>query len=418
MKQRSALGWFTAPDVLAGVSVLAAAIWGAASVADGGSYVDLLPAVVTALLVAVALVIRRRSHLDSTTSVLPPWFVPAALGLAAVVGVFVGAAAAVATLVMASPAAAMFGVHAAFGTGASRARKAGVRLGGLATVEASTRVDTLILEKDGTLTTGELTVVSVDPHDPDHDRNLRWFAGALEKASDHRVGRAVATLAGRGRLAEVVVVPGCGIRGTVDRHPVRVGSPDWMGFEPAPTIWTTVGVEVDGRPLGTITVADDVRPELTRDVQRLTGLGLQLVLVSTDTPERTQHVARLADIASFHATKRPDDTGDLVRLLTRDGRRVATAGVAFPTEADLSITSDPSAAAPALVTDDCSPGRIADAIAAARGTASRVTRTRRATMSLAAIAAVVAAATAPGPVISATVGVTVFAASALLAVSR
>lgn len=374
MKQRSALGWFTTPELLALVAVLAAAAWGAVSVVDGGSYVDLLPAVVTLLLVALALVIRRRGGLDADAPVVPPWFVPAALAVAAIVAAVVGAAAAVSALVMASPAAAIFGVHAAFGAGASRARKAGVRLNGLATLDAATHVDTLVLDKNGTVTTGDLTVVSVDPFDPDHDRNLRWFAGALEKASEHPVGQAIATLSARGRLAEVEVLPGQGIRGTVDRHPVRVGSPEWMGFEPAPTMWTTVGVEVDGRALGSITVADDVRPDVARDITRLSELGLQLVLVSDDTLARTSHLAGLAGIETFHA---PCVAADVVRDLEAEGRLVGTVGVVAG--GSLGISADDGAT---IVVDDCSPRRVADALTIARRTAGRVKRVSLVTLAL------------------------------------
>lgn len=416
MRLRSALGWFTAPDLLALVAVAAATAWGAASVADGRSYVDLLPAAVTLLLVVGAVVVRRRGGLEAGTPVVPPWFVPAVLALSAVAGVLVGAAAAAAALVMSSPAAAIFGVHAAFGVGSSQARKAGVRLDDLAVLDAATQVDMLVLDKNGTVTTGDLTVVSVDPFDPDHDRNLRWFAGALEKASEHPVGQAIATLSARGRLAEVEVLPGQGIRGTVDRHPVRVGSPEWMGFEPAPTMWTTVGVEVDGRALGSITVADDVRPDVARDIRRLSDLGLQIVLVSDDTLERTSHLAGLAGIETFHAACGQEQTAALIHTLVAAGNHVAMVGPARLSDAALNIS--PAGGAETLGVDDCSPRRIAEALTIARGTATRVARARRSGVVLGVLGAAGASAGVAGPVVSSAVGIAVAAVTAVVASTR
>ena len=320
-------------------------------------------------------------------------------------------------LVMAVPAAALLSVPLAFATGSSRAKKAGVSITDLATLEAATVVDTRVLAQDGTVTTGDLTVVSVDPVEPDHDRNLRWFAGALAKASDHRVDRAVATLSARGQLTGVEVVDGVGVLGSVDRHPVRVGVPHWIGIEAAPTIWTTVGVEVDGRTLGSITVADDVRPDLARDIGRLRSLGLELVLVSDDTDERTRHVADLAGIEAVHVTA---DPASVVRDLVAAGRRVATVGLARSDGASLGITVaaglDDSPAS-TIVADDCSPARVADAITLARRTAARIRRVRTITAVLGIVGAAVAATGVAGPVIAAAVAAGVCVVAAAIATS-
>lgn len=419
--------WLVLPDLLVSLTIVAATVWAMVTIIDGRSVAHVLPATITAVLAAGAEIVRSRSGLDAGTPVLPLWFVPLVLMVSAA-GAIVwgvtegsssGAQVGVAALVMASPAAAILAVPVAFATGASRSRAQGVELGGLKALEASTRVDTLVLEKDGTVTTGDLTVVAVEPVEPDHDRNLRWFAGALEKASDHRVGRAVATLSARGKLTDVEVIDGVGIQGSVDRHPVRVGAPDWIGIDTSPTIWTTVGVEVDGRTLGSITVADDVRPDLTRDIGRLTALGLELVLVSGDTDERTRHVAGLAGISAFHADGGPDKTAQVVHTLAASGRVVATAGVVGGTDAALAIIRPDSAAGSAatIVADDLSPSRIARALELARTTAGRVRRAGRATVVLGALGVAVAAAGLLGPVGAAGVAAAVFGASAVVATS-
>ena len=416
MTERVALRWLTVPDGLAAVAVAAATAWGVVSVADDGSFADLLPAVVTVLLVAGAFVVRRRVGFDRATAVLPAWFVPVVVIAAPAIAATRGAGPGVAALVMSSPAAAMLAVPAAFAVGAARARGAGVRMGGIDALRAATQVDTVVLNKSGTVTTGDLTVVSVDPYDADHDRNLRWFAGALEKASGHPVGRAIATLSARGRLTDVEEHPGQGIRGSVDRHPVRVGSPEWMGFEPAPTMWTTVGVEVDGRALGTITVADDVRPDVARHIARLSGLGLRLVLVSDDTHPRTQHVAELAGIGTFHAPFAADAISDHVQSLEDDGRRVAVVGFADAPASTLAIASAAAADGPTIIVDDCSPQRVTDALTIARATSTRVVRARQATVALGLLGAA-AGALSVGPIVAGIVAVAIVGVTAVVAVT-
>ena len=417
--------WLAVPDALVSLTIVAATTWAVVALIDGRSPTQVLPAVGTAALAAGADVVRARCGLSPRTPVLPMWFVPAALVVAVAGaawwevadGPMDAARVGVIALVMAAPTAALLSVPLAFATGASRAKKAGVRITDLATLEAATVVDTLVLAKDGTVTTGDLTVVSVDPVEPDHDRNLRWFAGALAKASDHRVDRAVATLSARGQLTGVEVVDGVGVLGSVDRHPVRVGVPHWIGIETTPTLWTTVGVEVDGRTLGSITVADDVRPYLTRDIGRLRSLGLELVLVSDDTDERTRHVAGLAGIDAVHVTT---DPGSVVSDLVAAGRHVATVGLARSDGASLGITvaADPDdSPASTIVADDCSPARVADAIALARRTASRIRRVRTTTAVLGLVGAAVAATGVAGPVVAAAVAVGLCVVAAAIATS-
>jgi Cu+-exporting ATPase len=413
--------WLVGPDLLVGLTVVVSVAWAVASLLDGRSALDAVPAATTVALVIVAALVRARSGLPPRTPVLPAWFVPVVLlgaAAAAVVRGVVdrpvdGAGVGVAALVAAGPAAAMLAVPLAFRTGTSRAARSGVRLADLDSVEATAVVDTLVLAKDGTVTTGDLTVVSVDPVEPDHDRNLRWFAGALAKASDQRVERAVATLSARGRLTDVEVLDGLGVQGSVDRHPVRVGSPQWIGFEAEPTIWTTVGVEVDGRRLGSITVADDVRPDLVRDVGRLRALGLDLVLVSTDSEERTTHVARLADIQTIHLT---EDAASVVRELARSGRHVATAGLT-PGAGEVLALSTTAGEHSTLVVDDCSPSRVADAISLGRTTTGRIRRARIVTSALGLAGLAVAATGLGGPLAAAAVGAFVVVAAALVATS-
>lgn len=408
------------PDALAIVTLVVAVIWAALSLLDGRSTLAVAPAVATLALVGVTVAVRRRLGLVSSPPPVPTWFVPgviAAAGAAAVAwsatddpmrGLGVGTA----VLVISAPAAAMIAVPLAAGLGTARAASNGVRFSDPAAVRAAAAIDALVLAKDGTVTSGDLRVLSVDPVEPDHDRNLRWFAGALAKASDDRAARAVAGLAARGRLTDVEVVEGRGVRGSVDRHPVRLGEPSWLGFVPTPTIWTTLGVEVDGRTIGTVTLADDVRPGVAAAVQRLRDMGLELVLVSDDTDERTRVVAAEAGIQVVHTT---DDVGTVVRDLVSAGRRVATVGTPHVEGAALTITTDDRPRPATIVADDCSPTRVADAIELGRRTSRHIGRARTAVTALGVAGAVVGATGLAGPVVVATTSIAVWIAAAAAA---
>lgn len=168
-------------------------------------------------------------------------------------------------------------------------------------------VRTLVIDPFRTLTTGNLVVTDVHPVDPDHERNLRWFAGALAHSYDDPIGRAVAKLAGRGRLTNVAQEPGLGIRGSVDRHPVRVGHPQWIGVpeNPAVRVGTAVAVDVDQRPLGQIVVAEEVRLDAARQLDRLRRSGLTPALASARREEEIERLARLSSSQTWHAETDP-----------------------------------------------------------------------------------------------------------------
>lgn len=180
-------------------------------------------------------------------------------------------------------------------------------------------VQTILLDPVHTLTTGDLVVTEVSPVEPDHERNLRWFAGALAHGYDDPVGRALAKLSGRGRLTDVILEPGHGVRGSVDRHPVRVGDVAWIGMRPddgPPEVGTTVAVEVDQRPLGRITVAEEVRRDAAGCLAQLRRLGFAPVLVSAASAAR---VARLAELSASSAWHAPADPHQVVAEIAGAG---------------------------------------------------------------------------------------------------
>lgn len=187
----------------------------------------------------------------------------------------------------------------------------------------SARVDTVVLDRWGTVTTGRLVVTTVDPLDPDHLRNLRWFAGALEHEAEGPLARAVARLSPRGKVTDFGVVPGSGVQGSVDRHPVRVGRPSWVGMAERTDRGTVLGVELDGRPLGYLVVGDQPREDADASVSRLRAAGVTPVLVSDDADRETEHLAETCGIERWHSEIAPEKRERLVAELQEQGRVVA-----------------------------------------------------------------------------------------------
>lgn len=281
---------------------------------------------------------------------------------------------AVAVMLAAAPTALSLAGSLPLRVARARGRQAGVAFARYGRLDVASRLDVAILDRWGTVTTGDLKVTSVDPVDPDHDRNLRWFAGALEHAGDDPVARAISRLSTRGRLSNVEQHPGAGISGSVDRHPVRIGHPRWIGIEDRQGLGTTVGVEVDGRALGHITVADDVRPDARAGVERLRRDGIDPVLVSDDSSLNTEHLAGKCGIERWYPETAPEKRERLVVEYQERGHVVAVAGDGAGNDealaaADLALSDgdDPSVD---IRLQDLDVSRVGAALALARSTRS------------------------------------------------
>jgi P-type E1-E2 ATPase len=255
-----------------------------------------------------------------------------------------------------------------------RGRALGVAVGSPDALDVAARVDALVLDAAGTVTTGSLRVVAVHPVDPEHDRSVRWFAAALAHTSDSPVDRAVAQLATRGRVTDVVATPGIGLSGSVDKHPVRLGRPDWVGLAPVDGIGTTVGVEVDGRPLGRLVVADVVRDHAAEAVDALAADGVRVELVSAGRAVDTAHVAEQSGVEHWHAEAGDAERAGVVEQLRASGRVTGHAGSVPVAGADVMLGPDGSGAD--LVLDDLDVRRVADVLRLARWTVALRTRLR------------------------------------------
>ncbi|TQL66811.1 Cu+-exporting ATPase [Nocardioides albertanoniae] len=229
------------------------------------------------------------------------------------------------------------------------------------------KVGTVVLDRWGTVTTGKLRVTTVDPLEPDHLRNLRWFAGALEHEAEGRLARAIARISPRGKVTAFEQVPGCGVRGSVDRHPVRVGRPGWVGMAERNDLGVVVGVELDERPLGYLVVGDDIRKDATASVSRLTALGVTPVLVSDDTARNTEHLAQSCGIERCHPEIAPEKRARLVAELQEQGQVVAFA-TSRAEDAEAQAVADLGVGGGGGVRlQDLDAGRIATLLSTARG---------------------------------------------------
>ena len=170
-----------------------------------------------------------------------------------------------------------------------------------------------------------------------------------------------------GRLTDVAQVPGRGVSGSVDRHPVRVGDPSWLGAAVSDEIGEPVAVEVDGRVLGHLRVADEVRDRVDRSVRALVSLGVPPLLVCDCDGEVAARLASKAGIDDVHTGLDSASRAKLVRRLQEDGHTVLVVGDAEANaealaRADLAVSRAPTPARHLVLLEDLDVGWVARAV--------------------------------------------------------
>ncbi|MER8062254.1 MULTISPECIES: heavy metal translocating P-type ATPase [unclassified Streptomyces] len=249
--------------------------------------------------------------------------------------------AAVAVLIIACPCALGLATPTALMVGTGRGAQLGILIKGPEVLESTRRVDTVVLDKTGTVTTGRMTLQTVYAADGEDEKELLRLAGALEHASEHPVARAIAAGAEEraGTLPAVEHfenVPGRGVRGRVDGREVAVGRlyddvPEDLARAAAEAERegrTAVLAGWDGRARGVIAVADAVKETSAEAIRALRALGLTPVLLTGDNRTVAESVARTVgiDAAHVYAEVLPEDKVDVVRRLQAEGRAVAMVG--------------------------------------------------------------------------------------------
>ncbi|MGW4196207.1 heavy metal translocating P-type ATPase [Streptomyces sp. NPDC005004] len=247
--------------------------------------------------------------------------------------------AAVAVLIIACPCALGLATPTALMVGTGRGAQLGILIKGPEVLESTRRVDTVLLDKTGTVTTGRMTLQEVHTAFGEDEEEVLRLAGALEHASEHPVARAIAAGAQErvGTLPPVEHfenVPGRGVRGRVEGHDVVVGRLDHKLFEELIAARalteeagrTAVAVSWDGRSRAVLAVADAVKDTSAEAVRELRALGLTPVLLTGDNRTVAEAVAREVGIDEVIAEVLPEDKVEAVRRLQREGRTVAMVG--------------------------------------------------------------------------------------------
>ncbi|WP_052168842.1 heavy metal translocating P-type ATPase [Actinoalloteichus spitiensis] len=266
--------------------------------------------------------------------------VPAIMVLSAVVGVLgallgdpsVWVERALVVLVAASPCALAISVPLTVVAFVGAASRHGVLVKGGAALEELGRVDTVALDKTGTLTRNDPAVIAVVTPENGRREDVLATAAALEARSEHPLARAILHATDAVPDAEdVTAVPGHGLRGRQAGRRVRLGKPGWVDPGPLrPEVTrlqssgaTVVVVEVDGAVLGAIAVRDEPRPEAAEVVDLLGRLGIETVMVTGDNRVTARALAARTGVGEVHAELLPEDKADLV---SRRGGTVAMVG--------------------------------------------------------------------------------------------
>lgn len=251
--------------------------------------------------------------------------------------------AAVAVLIIACPCALGLATPTALLVGTGRAAQLGIIIKGPQILESTRRIDTFVLDKTGTITTGRMTLVELLPiGSHQHDSVLR-LAGALEAASEHPVGRAIAAAAGADLppVEGFSSMRGLGVSGVVDGQAVAAGRPTWLidqwsvpFMDSHLTIMreheergqTVIAIAINGEVAGLAIVSDTVKPDSARAVAGLRGLGLQPVLLTGDNSRAAASVATEVGIDEVIAEVLPEEKAQVITRLQQAGHVVAMSG--------------------------------------------------------------------------------------------
>ena len=287
---------------------------------------------------------------DTVASVFVPVVIAIAVAtLAAWLGAGFGAeaafTAAVAVLIIACPCALGLATPTALLVGTGRGAQLGILIKGPEVLESTRRIDTIVLDKTGTVTTGTMALLAVRPAPGTDEEQLLRYAGAVEHASDHPIARAVV----RGAVERVGTLPavdrfvsvdGLGVEGEVDGHRIVVGRGSWLAgrdividavlaadrSEAENTGQTAVLVAWDGVARGVLVVADAIKPSSAEAVRQFIELGLTPILLTGDHRRVAEHVAAQVGIERVVAEVLPQDKVDVIMDLRREGRTVAMVG--------------------------------------------------------------------------------------------
>ncbi len=298
---------------------------------------------------------RSRAPIQRLADQVSGWFVP--LVIAVAIAAFAAWAiwgpepryayalvAAVSVLIIACPCALGLATPMSIMVGVGRGARAGVLIKNAEALERFEKVDTLVVDKTGTLTEGKPKVVAVRAVAGVGEDELLRLAASLERASEHPLGAAVARAAADRHLALGKVqgfdsAAGKGVTGIVDRRKVVLGNRAMMqavGADVAPLEGpadqlradgaTVIFAAIDGKACGVIAIADPIKPTTAGAVRALMEAGVRVVMLTGDNRATAEAVARKLGITEIEAEVLPQDKAKVVEGLRKQGRVVAMAG--------------------------------------------------------------------------------------------
>lgn len=297
---------------------------------------------------------RSRAPIQRIADTVAAYFVPTVIAVAVIAFVIwwaIGPApalahamiAAVSVLIIACPCALGLATPMSITVGVARGAQAGVLIRDAEALEGLEKIDTLVLDKTGTLTEGKPAVVHVDPANDYDEAKVLTIAASLEQRSEHPLAAAIVSAAQERGFAltapaEFDAQSGKGITGLLDGRRIAVGSEKILEDQTGSTQWTeqvdaarrngaTVVFVIDGGEVaGTIAIADPIKSTTPAALEALRKDGLRVVMLTGDHDLVAQSVAGKLSIDEVHANVLPSEKGDLIRHLRDEGHRVAMAG--------------------------------------------------------------------------------------------
>ncbi len=256
----------------------------------------------------------------------------------------------VAVLVIACPCALGLATPTAIMAGTGRGAEQGILFKNSESLETATRLDTVVLDKTGTLTVGKPAVTDLVPLGAGNggENGLLRLAASVEKGSEHPLGKAIVRLAADRRIPlsdprDFRASGGFGVEGRVDGDLIRVGKPAWLDpqsagadADAASLEARVAGLQSQGKtvmvvsreafPIGLIAVSDTLKPESAEAVAQLRAQGLAVVMLTGDNLQTARAIAREAGIDDIVAEVRPDEKSSRIKALQAQGRRVGMVG--------------------------------------------------------------------------------------------